>query len=1252
MTLNRQNINVLFDLQACQTMASANRGVGRYSMSLFQAFAEVNGLDRTTAVVNSQHSVQPSFHNAAIKTAQLSPIPHWGEGNNSVQTASRLDSAAFSSFCSQFNPDIIHISHAFEGFAERVPTLDLYTKPTGQVVSATLYDLIPLIFPEQYLTNSAYKKWYYSKLHWLKRVDLLLAISESSRQDAINFLGVEPWRIVNISGGVSDIFKPVDATRESNDYLRSKYNITGKYILYAAGDDFRKNISGAIEGYAALSNNIKREYQLVIACNISETSVEILQKIAKKVGLDAKRIVFTDYIPLEDLILLYSQCSLFIFPSLYEGFGLPILEAMACGAPVIGSNCSSIKDILIDEDSLFDPYSPESIASVITKALSDQDYLQHLQEYGAKRVKDFTWENVAKKSSEAFSEALNRNNESKVASVHVNGLPMQRLAVFTPLPPCRSGIADYNQAFLPFLSRHFEIDVFVDGNEVADALSACFRIFPVSEFESMAEGYDAILYEFGNSEFHMHMVELLQRHPGVVGLHDAYLSGMIGQFYLPSGDVNGFMQRVDQNHGHLARRIFAPAGNEENPVGRSIVDLPCTKDVLNNAIGVISHSQFNIDIANTFYPEGWAAPYRIIPQMVSIPKKPRDRAFQRARLGFDKDDFVITTFGHIVWTKLGDLLLDAFCDSALFEVQSVHLVFVGQLSSDDYGKKLKKMISEAGANPRIKITGYLEPEDYSSYLDVADLAVQLRIHSRGGTPKGVLDCLAHEVPVIVNNDSSYKDYPDDVAIKLPAAPEKADVVSILEKLYSDRELLQRYKKSGFEYVGSHHDPSHCAAQYAATINEFVARHQAGQPRQIIKSFAPHIARTKAPESNAVLAARWIDSLAKKAPRGRRVYIDVSHISKVDHNTGIQRVVKEVVKNLYISERPGFEAVAVTLSGDDLIVAQGMLESQGLNYPYEKKFPEVKISFAAGDILLMLDSSWEDYSAFAPVMEKARTNGATIITAIFDILPITLPDGYFVPGGREWFRKWLHKALVASDAVVCISKSVAEEVIAYEQEHQLAKSGFGVGYWHLGSDFTVNKGTPSEEISVCQQQEYLLMVGTLEPRKQYHELLDALDSIWKSGLDIRLCIVGHKGWNVDSLLDRINQHTQLNHRLFYFPSLDDASVFRLYQNAVGLLQLSKGEGFGLPIIEAANHGTPVLCSDIPVFREIAGDHVCYTDSSSLSALSRDIKNFWHECLGPSPRRTEEMPRLTWKQSAHALLDVISNSKWTWSKNNHE
>jgi glycosyltransferase involved in cell wall biosynthesis len=342
-------------------------------------------------------------------------------------------------------------------------------------------------------------------------------------------------------------------------------------------------------------------------------------------------------------------------------------------------------------------------------------------------------------------------------------------------------------------------------------------------------------------------------------------------------------------------------------------------------------------------------------------------------------------------------------------------------------------------------------------------------------------------------------------------------------------------------------------------------------------------------------------------------------------------------------------MAVVLHDGDLEVPAAWLKSQGLLVPGEDATRGVD-GFAPGDILLMLDSSWSRYGEFQRVFERVRAARGTVVTAVYDLLPMVLPPGNIVEGGKEWFEGWLRDAVTQSDAVVCISRSVADQVVDFVRGSGLKRPGLAVGWWHLGGDFTRAPGeaTPSARVISASRAPFLLMMGTIEPRKCHALALDAMERRWARGEALGLVVAGKKGWMVDALLQRLRTHPELGRRLHLLEGPDDEEVSALYDRAEALLFLSRGEGFGLPLVEAAHHGTPILCSDLPVFREIAGDFATYVEAFDAQSLADAIVR-WRQAReeGRLPD-TRSMPRLDWEASADALLDVLLDERWHWQQ----
>jgi len=175
-----------------------------------------------------------------------------------------------------------------------------------------------------------------------------------------------------------------------------------------------------VAAFSNLPDDIQKDHQFVITGKIrAEACAKIIQN-AKALGLRDDELIMTDFVKDADLIALYNLCSLFVFPSLYEGFGLPVLESMACGAAVIASNATSIPEVIGRADALFDPTRPEEITHLMQLALIDEDFRQNLKEHEKKQAKNYSWENSAKKAISAFKELeqerINKQDKNYVGS--------------------------------------------------------------------------------------------------------------------------------------------------------------------------------------------------------------------------------------------------------------------------------------------------------------------------------------------------------------------------------------------------------------------------------------------------------------------------------------------------------------------------------------------------------------------------------------------------------------------------------------------------------------------------------------------------------------------------------------------------------------------------------------------------------------------------------------------------------------------
>lgn len=402
-------MRIVLDLQGAQA-SSKDRGIGRYSLALAQAVAKNRGTHEVYIVLSGLFpdgilALRSAFDgllpqgNILVWHGPSDVSPIGGPANNWRRHAAELMREAF---LASLKPDVVHISSMFEGFGDdAVHSIGLRASPW--VTAVTVYDLIPLINSDTYLKpNPSYEVFYREKLAYLKQASLFLAISESSRNEAIEHLELRSDQAVNISAAVTDTFKPAQVSTAEEKAIRQRYKLTRHFLMYAGATDERKNHLRLIKAYALLPASLRSKYQLAIVGKLPEHNKRKFEAYAKICGLEAADIVVTDEVTDKQLLQLYNLCVLFVFPAWHEGFGLPVLEAMSCGAPVIGANTSSVPEVIGRADALFDPFEAESISKKMAEVLGDDGLRADLARHGLTRAKQFSWDSCAKRVVEAF----------------------------------------------------------------------------------------------------------------------------------------------------------------------------------------------------------------------------------------------------------------------------------------------------------------------------------------------------------------------------------------------------------------------------------------------------------------------------------------------------------------------------------------------------------------------------------------------------------------------------------------------------------------------------------------------------------------------------------------------------------------------------------------------------------------------------------------------------------------------------------
>jgi glycosyltransferase involved in cell wall biosynthesis len=841
-------VRIVIDLQGAQTPYSRNRGVGRYTIELVKAMAQspmnpeiflaLNGaFPSTIEAIRAEFDGVLPQKNIKIWQQFFDTI-----AINIKKTSRRkMGEILREAFLNSLQGDITFSTNLQEGFFDSACT-SVKILPTSSLICSSLHDITPLIYPNEYLGGRVLRAWYEEKINFVKKSDIVLTDSQSSRCEISKHLGIPLEKIYLVYPSVNHgIFRPKLIGIDNKKNLLARWDISCPFVMYAGGHDMHKNLDMLYSAFSKLPKDILHSYQLVMVGEGLKQDADLQRNRLKMMGISDK-VVFTGHVDDNELVMLYNLCELFVFPSLHEGFGLPPLEAMACGAAVIASNTSSLPEVVGFQDALFDPYDDVDMAKKMEHVLTDSKFRACLKEHGIRQAGKFSWENSAESLLALFDEIIKKNGA------------------------------------------------------VQSLLTTCDPI-----------------------------------------------------------------QDIIHNVASLSP-------------GLSIDD----KDLI----------ALSLSIAETFCTGGYRPP--------------------------------------------------------------------------------------------------------------------------------------------------------------------------------------------------------------------------------------------------------------------RLIVDVSSVIQIDHLTGIQRVVRaicnELIKNAL---RIDVELVYTSPGDHEFYRANALIDK--ISGGVQRCVSDEWIEFCPGDILLFLDFHPAVAISHRKKTQFLRNKGILVYHVVYDILPVLMPD-VFWPELHSEFYEWL-LSVSYSDGAICISRAVADELLGWLKTNGGKRlRSFKIGFIHLGADVensVPTRGLPEDTSQVLAQlaaRPSFLMVGTIEPRKGQTQALAGFENLWAQGVDANLVMVGKQGWMVETLAENLRHHRERGKRLFWLEGISDEYLGKVYAASTCLLAASEGEGFGLPLIEGAQHKLPILARDIPVFREVAGDHAFYFNGKRPEDLAKAVMKWLALYQSSQHPKSDGMPWLTWKESTCQLLDVILERRW--------
>lgn len=793
-------MNIAFDAIALFGPLSKNRGIGNYAMGQFCAMIDQDEENRYFLINYVENT---SIKDRLRHPERLTELYYYVGKDYCIADKSELNGFFGSLVCGflkEYKIDLFYITSPFDGHFRP------YRREwfQGVQVVATVYDIIPYVFKDHYLSDKGSLAWYEGCIATLRWVDRLLVISQSVKDDLISYLNFSPEKIQVIWGASNTIFQVLNLPHQEKQALLDKFSINRPFIMCTGGDDERKNIAGLIKAYAQLPYELRTSHQLVIVCKLSQESVERYQQLAEELGIKSE-LVLTNYVSDEDLVGLYNLCKFVAFVSIYEGFGLPVTEAWACGKAVLTSENSSLGQIAGDAAITVDPFSIEDIAKGLEKALTETD-LSALAKQGQERLKLFQWDKVAENTLAVLSLLPQKKEREQVCKT---------LAFFTPLPPMRSGISDYSVDILHELAKYYNIDVFIDdGYTPTDCLPAGIKVYSHSSYRHRRHRYFDTVYQVGNSTYHTYMWEYLRRYGGTMVLHDYNLHGVVGAIRSMQG-FDAYREILKQEF--TPRELFLLMGPEGNQIPDP--NVPVNAFLSNYAHKIIVHSNWAGERLLERDPSRWVRRiYHYAHQEDNM-----DKALVRQALGLKEDALLFASFGFVHSTKRIIPALKAFA-RLLPDFPYAQYIFAGSMD-EALAPDFEKTVEELKLSDHVTVTGYTELDAFQQYMDASDICINLRWPYNGETSGSFMRLLAKGKCTLVSNLGSFGEIPDACCIKLPCAQERSeeqeidDIYQALHALAENENLRKSYEEAARHFAQEELGIHQIVRQYANFIEE-------------------------------------------------------------------------------------------------------------------------------------------------------------------------------------------------------------------------------------------------------------------------------------------------------------------------------------------------------------------------------------------------------------------------------------------------
>ncbi|MFN2607040.1 MAG: glycosyltransferase [Acidimicrobiales bacterium] len=753
------------------------RGLGRYSQQQLRAVLDLD--DENQYMIVCDAVADTSLVDPAIRAApnvSIKRLPPSITGPGTEWSARLRRAEAMQSWLAAQGVDLFHATTPF------FPAEPFLASFDACPYVATFYDLIPLLYPAHYLAGPIEREVYAAALSLARRADRLIAISHAAAKDAAGYLGVPADRIDVAPPAVDACFgvRPDEEVEAVLSDLRRRAAVPSRFMLSVSFPHHAKNMDALLAAFARLPDGIRLRMPLVVCATLS-TAASVVWPQARALGI-ADDLVFTGPVSEDELTALYNAATLVVHPSRYEGFGLPVVEAMRCGTPVITTTASSLPEVGGDAAILVDPDDVEGMAEAMLRVLEDPGQREEMVRRGLVHSTTFDLATLARRTLASYAAAVERPPAAAAP----------RLALWSTVPPQPGVVADAVGEALVGPVPGGDVQVFVDDG-VFPSLSVMGR-HPVvhhSAFERRRRsgGVGPVVYHVGPEPHELFALDRLRRHPGVVVLHQS--------------------------------------------CPRPWLSHPALDDLADACLALVAADSDLVGALSERFPR---TPVRLVPLGVADPlhREPApDPAAARTRLGWAPGTFVVGVVSH------GDD--PAPVESTLRAVarfpSPVALATLGPGPDAATEHRLRSLADALGLGPAPHLAPAPGPAERADRLAAADVVVSVGNRPCDACRRETLRAMAARRPVVAGG-TALPPVPsgDGWLVVSPDGRHEAHLAAHLRALAADPGARSRLADAGRAVVDDRAGLSRAAAALAAVLAEVAVA--AAPPAQVAVAGAP------------------------------------------------------------------------------------------------------------------------------------------------------------------------------------------------------------------------------------------------------------------------------------------------------------------------------------------------------------------------------------------------------------------------------